>query len=426
MRLCFVLPVLVATTLLAACHTACLHCSTTLGACLKAAVPFGFALPAARASPPPPPPPPAGRPRLPPPAAAPPPPSAAAVDPGPPPSVKLRTFFWDRLPAGRVAGTFWEAHPPDYSLLDRPAVEALFQAAIRRPGSAGSARQAGGEPGTPSPCLPGLGGATSPPGMPALLVPACAPSAACCVCSLVCAPATACQTRFARPGVHFLPLQRAPQTAAPGAGRPWRRWTLGGPPTLVSSWPALGRYLKALPGCVCVACIRCLPGLGAAGMCVWGGGGREYVFYVCGGAGAEGVGVRLPWSQLAGIGWVQADGRCQAARVLCSPGAEQVGAARQRWVRFGGLLQHFLRRLPAQSPLACACLQGALAGGGCGGGAAGSGCLCQRRRCARGSAGEAGHVLLAAFAWERRSAVGRVGRASRKGIRASKQEIQQT
>ncbi|KAL4450174.1 hypothetical protein ABPG77_010843 [Micractinium sp. CCAP 211/92] len=99
--------------------------------------------PPARASPPPPPPPPAGRPRLPPPAAAPPPPSAAAVDPGPPPSVKLRTFFWDRLPAGRVAGTFWEAHPPDYSLLDRPAVEALFQAAIRRPGSAGSARQAG-------------------------------------------------------------------------------------------------------------------------------------------------------------------------------------------------------------------------------------------------------------------------------------------
>lgn len=49
----------------------------------------------------------------------------------------MRTFFWDRLPAARVAGTFWEAHPPNYQLLDTAAVEALFQAAIRRPGGAG-------------------------------------------------------------------------------------------------------------------------------------------------------------------------------------------------------------------------------------------------------------------------------------------------
>ncbi|KAL4452499.1 hypothetical protein ABPG75_008161 [Micractinium tetrahymenae] len=97
--------------------------------------------PPARAGPPPPPPPPAGRLRPAAPAAPPAPPSGAAVDPGPAPSVKLRTFFWDKLPAGRLAGTFWAAHPPDYSLLNRSAVEALFQAAIRRPGSAGAARE---------------------------------------------------------------------------------------------------------------------------------------------------------------------------------------------------------------------------------------------------------------------------------------------
>ena len=38
----------------------------------------------------------------------------------PAPAAKMRTFFWDRLPEARVAGTFWEAHLPDYSLLDRP------------------------------------------------------------------------------------------------------------------------------------------------------------------------------------------------------------------------------------------------------------------------------------------------------------------
>lgn len=52
----------------------------------------------------------------------------------------MRTLFWDALPPARVAGTFWESHPPNYSLLDAPAVQELFQAAIRRPGSAGHDR----------------------------------------------------------------------------------------------------------------------------------------------------------------------------------------------------------------------------------------------------------------------------------------------
>jgi hypothetical protein len=41
----------------------------------------------------------------------------------------LQTFFWDKLPQGRVAGTFWAAHPPDYSLLSSsiPEAEELFQ-----------------------------------------------------------------------------------------------------------------------------------------------------------------------------------------------------------------------------------------------------------------------------------------------------------
>lgn len=94
--------------------------------------------------PPPPPPPPGGklRPGAPAPPAAPLPPPLASkplvrsVDPGPAPSCKLRTFFWDKLPDARVPGTFWD-HPPDYSLLDQAAVEALFQASIRRPGGSG-------------------------------------------------------------------------------------------------------------------------------------------------------------------------------------------------------------------------------------------------------------------------------------------------
>ena len=56
----------------------------------------------------------------------------------------MRTFFWDKLPPARVSGTFWDTHPPDYSLLDAPAVEALFQAAIRRP--PGSSAIRGGTP----------------------------------------------------------------------------------------------------------------------------------------------------------------------------------------------------------------------------------------------------------------------------------------
>lgn len=41
----------------------------------------------------------------------------------------LQTFFWDKLPQGRVAGTFWAAHRPDYGLLSSsiPEAEELFQ-----------------------------------------------------------------------------------------------------------------------------------------------------------------------------------------------------------------------------------------------------------------------------------------------------------
>jgi hypothetical protein len=41
----------------------------------------------------------------------------------------VQTFFWDKLPQGRVAGTFWAAHPPDYGLLapSIPEAEELFQ-----------------------------------------------------------------------------------------------------------------------------------------------------------------------------------------------------------------------------------------------------------------------------------------------------------
>jgi hypothetical protein len=50
----------------------------------------------------------------------------------------VQTFFWDKLPQGRVAGTFWAAHPPDYGLLAAsiPEAEELFQAlcAIRHTG----------------------------------------------------------------------------------------------------------------------------------------------------------------------------------------------------------------------------------------------------------------------------------------------------
>ncbi|KAK9832732.1 hypothetical protein WJX81_005524 [Elliptochloris bilobata] len=76
-----------------------------------------------RVPPPPPPPPPGKRgPARPPPAAAP------RVAPGPQPRVKMRTFFWDKLPDSRVGGTFWEAHPPAYDALDFEQLEELFRA----------------------------------------------------------------------------------------------------------------------------------------------------------------------------------------------------------------------------------------------------------------------------------------------------------
>lgn len=210
--------------------------------------------PAARAGPPPPPPPPAGRQRPAAPAAPLPPASSAAVDPGPAPSVKLRTFFWDRLPAARVGGTFWEAHPPDYALLDRPAVEALFQAAIRRPGSAGATRQQTGGERERARVLPHSGddcprrglalfGRHSPPsaGPARLLRPSCT---ACSLCSPAGALAAPCCVRPALSASRH-PLQHAPPRAAPpGASRRWRRWTRDVQPTLASSWRASGARIE--------------------------------------------------------------------------------------------------------------------------------------------------------------------------------------
>ena len=68
----------------------------------------------------------------------------------------MRTFFWDPLPAARVAGTFWEERQPDYSLLGPTAeVEELFGAAIRRPGASGA---------SPGAAAGGAGGAGTPGG----------------------------------------------------------------------------------------------------------------------------------------------------------------------------------------------------------------------------------------------------------------------
>lgn len=42
----------------------------------------------------------------------------------------VQSFFWDKLPDGRVAGTFWAAHAPDYGLLAPCMIaeaEELFQ-----------------------------------------------------------------------------------------------------------------------------------------------------------------------------------------------------------------------------------------------------------------------------------------------------------
>ncbi|GAB4818742.1 hypothetical protein N2152v2_005788 [Parachlorella kessleri] len=98
--------------------------------------------PPPKAGPPPPPPPPGGAKRPPPPpppgrkpgAPAPPPALAARpkADPGPQPGVKMRSLFWDRLPDGRVEGTFWEKHVPAYAQLDLKEAEGLFQAMQRK------------------------------------------------------------------------------------------------------------------------------------------------------------------------------------------------------------------------------------------------------------------------------------------------------
>ncbi len=39
------------------------------------------------------------------------------VDPGPRPSRKMKSFFWDKLPENRLKGTFWQDRPPPYSAL---------------------------------------------------------------------------------------------------------------------------------------------------------------------------------------------------------------------------------------------------------------------------------------------------------------------
>ncbi len=39
------------------------------------------------------------------------------VDPGPRPSRKMKSFFWDKLPENRLQGTFWQDRSPPYSAL---------------------------------------------------------------------------------------------------------------------------------------------------------------------------------------------------------------------------------------------------------------------------------------------------------------------
>ncbi|KAA6421764.1 MAG: formin domain containing, partial [Trebouxia sp. A1-2] len=60
------------------------------------------------------------------------------VDPGPRPSCKMKSFFWDKLPENRLQGTFWQDCLPPYSALHVQEVETLFQAmqrSARRPAS---------------------------------------------------------------------------------------------------------------------------------------------------------------------------------------------------------------------------------------------------------------------------------------------------
>ena len=47
----------------------------------------------------------------------------------------MRSLFWDRLPDGRVEGTFWEKHVPAYAQLDLKEAEGLFQAMQRKTGA---------------------------------------------------------------------------------------------------------------------------------------------------------------------------------------------------------------------------------------------------------------------------------------------------
>ena len=39
------------------------------------------------------------------------------LDPGPRPSRKMKSFFWDKLPENRLQKTFWADHPPSYASL---------------------------------------------------------------------------------------------------------------------------------------------------------------------------------------------------------------------------------------------------------------------------------------------------------------------
>ena len=39
------------------------------------------------------------------------------LDPGPRPSRKMKSFFWDKLPENRLQKTFWAEHPPSYASL---------------------------------------------------------------------------------------------------------------------------------------------------------------------------------------------------------------------------------------------------------------------------------------------------------------------
>ena len=71
--------------------------------------------------------------RPPPTALVPPPPR---LDPGPRPSRKMKSFFWDKLPENRLQKTFWADHPPSYASLKVDEVWACVvasQALLLRP-----------------------------------------------------------------------------------------------------------------------------------------------------------------------------------------------------------------------------------------------------------------------------------------------------